>query len=92
MNEVKAKKYITYAMFSMGWILLYDIIVLFNQMQDLGDIIYIAYSYIGAELLSIICLVVLFEINNVLKKANNPEKYKESENWFYEKIEEYKNV
>lgn len=34
---------------------------------------------------------MLFEINRNLSKADNPEKYKESTDWFYEKYEEKEN-
>lgn len=33
-------------------------------------------------------MVILFLINKDLSKADNPEKYKESTDWFYEKYED----
>ena len=34
---------------------------------------------------------MLFVINKDLRKADNPEKYKESTDWFYERLDEKDN-
>lgn len=40
------------------------------------------------EIFIILDLVILFVINKNLRKADNPEKYKESTDWFYERLDE----
>ena len=47
--------------------------------------------YIGrAEFFLIIYIVLLFAINRDLSKADNPIRYRESTDWFYESYEENK--
>lgn len=49
------------------------------------------YYYFWGEILSILYLSIMFAINNDLSKADNPIKYKESTDWFYETYEDDKN-
>lgn len=86
-DESRAKRYIICSMVSVGWILIYDIILLCSSIQDAIDLAFLGYDYFFGEMFSILYLIILFAINRDLSKADNPEKYKESTDWFYEKYE-----
>lgn len=90
-DESRAKRYIICSMVAIGWILIYDIILLCSSIQDVIDLAFLGYDYFFAEIFSILYLVILFAINRDLSKADNPIKYKESTDWFYEKYEEKDN-
>lgn len=83
----KSKRYIIYAMLTIGCILVYDIIVLLSSIRDMMDLAYLGYEYFFEEILSILYMITLFSINRDLAKADNPVKYKKSTDWFYEKYE-----
>ncbi len=87
-DETRAKRYIICSMISIGWILIYDIIFLCASIQDAIDVAFLGYEYLFGEFFSIVYLIILFSINRDLSKADNPEKYKESTDWFYEKYED----
>lgn len=87
-DETRAKRYIICSMVSIGWILIYDIIFLCASIQDAIDVAFLGYEYLFGEFFSIVYLIILFSINRDLSKADNPEKYKESTDWFYEKYED----
>lgn len=86
-DESKAKGYIICSMAAIGWILIYDIILFCASVQDIVDLAFLGYDYFCGEILSILYLIILFAINRDLSKADNPAKYKESTDWFYEKYE-----
>lgn len=86
-DEARAKRYIICSMVSIGWILIYDIILFCASAQDIIDVAFLGYDYFFSEILSILYLIMLFAINKDLSKADNPTKYKESTDWFYEKYE-----
>lgn len=90
-DETRAKRYIICSIVSIGWILIYDIIFLISSIQDIIDLAFLGYDYFFGELLSLLYIVALFAINKDLSKADNPIKYKESTDWFYEKYEEKDN-
>lgn len=90
-DESKAKRYIICSMVAIGWILIYDIILLCSSIQDVIDLAFLGYDYFFGEMFSILYLIILFAINRDLSKADNPIKYKESTDWFYEKYEEKEN-
>lgn len=90
-DEIRAKRYVICSMVSIGWILIYDIIILCSSIQDVVDLAFLSYDYFFAEMFSILYLIILFTINMDLSKADNPIKYKESTDWFYEKYEEKEN-
>ncbi|MCI8760603.1 MAG: hypothetical protein HFJ34_05765 [Clostridia bacterium] len=73
---------------SIGWLLVYDMIILFSSIEDIVDLTFLGYKYFWGEIFSIVYVVLLFAINKDLLKADNPTKYKESTDWFYEKYEE----
>ena len=87
-DEIKSKRYLICAMIPVGWLLIYDLIVMLSSMRDAVDFLFLGYDYFFGEILSILYILVLFAINRDLAKADNPIKYKESTDWFYEKYEE----
>lgn len=90
-DEIRAKRYIICSMLAIGWILVYDIIIFFISIKNIEDLVILMYYYFGGEILSILYLSIMFAINNDLSKADNPIKYKESTDWFYETYEDDKN-
>ena len=86
-DETRAKRYIICSIVSIGWILIYDIILLCVSIQDAIDVTFLGYDYLLGEFFLILYLIILFAINKDLSKADNPEKYKESTDWFYERYE-----
>lgn len=87
-DEDRAKRYILFSMLAIGWILVYDIIFFLASMEDVTNLILFGYDFYISELLSILYFIALFDIYWFLSKADNPEKYKESTDWFYENYEE----
>lgn len=90
-DEARAKRYIICSMLLIGWILLYDIILLCVSIQDGLDLAFLGLDYFSIEIFSILYIIILFKINKDLSKADNPERYKESTDWFYENHEEKEN-
>lgn len=89
-DESRAKRYLTCSIVSIVWILIYDLITVFSSAQDVVDLVFFSYMYYFGEIVLIVYLISLFAINRILSKADNPEKYKESTDWFYEKYEDKK--
>lgn len=87
-DERKSKTYIICSMVSIGWILIYDTIIFISSIRDFSDLIVFTFDFLLVEVVSILYLIILFLINKDLSKADNPTKYKESTDWFYEKYEE----
>ena len=87
-DEIKSKIYVICSIISAGWLLIYDIILFLSVVSDIFELLLLPYSYVFAETLSLAYMYMLFGINKDLSKANNPVKYKESTDWFYEKYEE----
>ncbi len=90
-DEIRAKRYIIYSMVAIGWIFIYDIICMIPYIQDIVDLTIWGYNFFSGEVFTILYLIILFSINKYLSKADNPEMYKESTDWFYEKYEEKEN-
>lgn len=90
-DEVRAKKYIICSIASIGWILVYDFIKLCSYVSNGIDLAFLGYDYIFFELFLILYIITLFAINKDLSKADNPIKYRESTDWFYETCEEKEN-
>ncbi len=86
-DEDNAKRFIVFSMIAIGWILIYDIIFYLASMQDIADLIIFSYDYWISEILSIVYFIGLYDVYWYLSKADNPEKYKESTDWFYETYE-----
>lgn len=87
-DEMRAKRYNICSMLAIGWLLVYDMIILFSSIEDIVDLTFLGYKYFWGEIFSIVYVVLLFAINKDLLIADNPTKYKESTDWFYEKYEE----
>lgn len=91
-DENRAKRYIICSIAAIGWLLIYDLILLCSSIQDVIDLVMLGYSYLFGEIFLLIYITILFKINGNLSKADNPIKYKESTDWFYEKYEQKKGV
>ena len=89
-NETRAKRYLICSMVAIGGILIYDLISLLTSIASGVDIFIAGYAYGGGEFLTIAYLILLFKINNDLANADNPTKYKEKMDWFYEGYDENK--
>ena len=83
-DEIRSKKYVICSIAAIGWILIYDIILLFSYTQNIVDLALLGYGIYFLEFLLLSYLFLLFAINKDLAKADNPIKYKESTDWFYE--------
>lgn len=84
-DEICSKRYIICSMVAIGWILIYDVILLCSYAYNIADLILLGYEFYIIEMFSVVYLIILFIINKDLSKADNPMKYKESTDWFYEK-------
>lgn len=89
-NETSSKRYIVCALVSIGWILIYDVMCMISYINDDIDLIFLGYDYFFGEIFTILYIMRLFQINKNLAKADNPIKYKESTDWFYERDEKEK--
>lgn len=86
-NEIWSKRFVVCAIFLIVWILVYDILFLFSYMESIYDLFIISYIYIFREMILILYVIMLFRVNRSLSKADNPAKYEESTDWFYEQYE-----
>lgn len=84
----KSKRYTIFAMIPIGWLLIYDIITILSYISDALDFTFLGVGFVLQEGVTIVDLIILFAINMDLRKADNPEKYKESTDWFYERLDE----
>ncbi len=87
-DEDRSKRFTIFAMIPIGWLIIYDFITILSYISDVVDFAFLGLDFIWQELFTILNLIVLFLINKDLRKADNPEKYKESTDWFYEKPED----
>lgn len=90
-DVIRSKRYIICSMVAVGWILIYDIMFLYFYVQNIVDFTISDIIFFLGEFFTIVYLIILFLINKDLSKADNPERYKESTDWFYEKYEENEN-
>lgn len=90
-DEIRSKRYIICSMISIGWILIYDIMIFISIFQDAVELSSIGYIWFIEIAWLAIYLIMLFKINKNISKADNPERYKESTDWFYEKYEDTEN-
>ena len=86
-NETLSKRFIVLTMIPIGWLLIYDFWDLASYVRNGIDLFLLGYDYYFLELLSITNMLILFKIYRDLAKADNPEKFKESTDWFYEKYD-----
>ena len=87
-NIDSSKRFTIFAMIPIGWLLIYDLITILSYISNIVDFAVIGLDFILQELFMILDLVMLFAINKDLRKADNPEKYKETTDWFYERLDE----
>ncbi len=87
-DVIRAKRYVICSMVSIGWIIIYDIIIFISSIEEILNLAMLGYGYFFGEMCTLLYLITLFRINKNLSKADNPIKYKESTDWFYEKYEE----
>ncbi len=87
-DEIRSKRYVVYAIIPIGWLLIYDLIAMISSLKNFIDFLFLGYDYYFSEILLIVYILVLFKINKDLAKADNPIKYKESTDWFYETLSE----
>ena len=86
-DEDGSKKYIIIALLSIGWLLVYDIVTIVLSAYDFIDLLDLSASFILQEIFTLFGFSFLFAIYKDLRKADNPEKYKESTDWFYESLD-----
>lgn len=87
-DEVRSKRFTVFAMIPIGWLLIYDLITILPYVSNILDFTFLGLSFVLQEIFIILDLIILFLINKDLSKADNPEKYKESTDWFYERLDE----
>ena len=84
----RSKRFTIFAMIPIGWLLIYDIITILSYISDALDFTFLGVGFVLQEGVTIVDLLILFAINKDLRKADNPEKYKDSTDWFYERLDE----
>lgn len=87
-DEDRSKRFTIFAMIPIGWLLIYDLITILSYVSDVVDFTFLGLDFVLQEGFTILDLLILFAINKDLRKADNPEKYKESTDWFYERLDE----
>ena len=91
-DEYRSKKYTIFAMIPIGWLLIYDLITIMSYVSNVLDFTFLGFGFVLHEGFTILDLMILFAINKDLRKADNPEKYKESIDWFYERLDKKDNI
>lgn len=86
-DEDRSKKFTILAMIPIGWLFIYDIISMMAYVSDALDFTFLGLDFAFQEGFTILDLIILWTINKDLRKADNPEKYKESTDWFYERLD-----
>ena len=89
-DEDNSKRFIIFAMIPVGWLFIYDLITVINYISSVLNLTALGIDFLFQELFTIVNLFTLYFINKDLRKADNPEKYRESTDWFYESLEEKK--
>lgn len=90
-DEERSKRFTIFAMIPIGWLLIYDLITILSYVTDVLDFTFLGLDFVLQEGFTILDLLILFAINKDLRKADNPEKYKENTDWFYERLDEKDN-
>lgn len=91
-DEDRSKRFTIFAMIPIGWLLIFDLITIMSYVSDVIDFTFLGLDFILQEGFTILDLIILFAINKDLRKADNPEKYKESTDWFYERLDKKDDV
>ena len=87
-DEDRSKRFTIFAIIPIGWLLIYDMITILSYVSSILDFTFLGVDFVLQECFTILDLLILFAINKDLRKADNPEKYKESTDWFYERLDE----
>lgn len=87
-DEIKAKRYIICSIVSISFLLIYDFINMLVSIQGVIDLTVSTYFFLIEEFLIIVYLILLLMISKDLFKADNPEKYEDNTDWFYERYED----
>lgn len=87
-DEDRSKRYTIFAMIPIGWLFIYDLIAILSYVSNMLDFTFLGLDFVLQEGFTILDLLILFAINRDLRKIDNPEKYKESTDWFYERLDE----
>lgn len=87
-DEERSKKYTILAMIPIGWLLIYDFITIAVSALNVADFISSGADILIQEGVTILDLIILYKIDKDLRKAENPEKYKESTDWFFARLDE----
>ena len=90
-DEISSKRCINCAILLIVILWIFDVIRLISSIKKIEDIVFLGYSYFFGEWLLILYVMTLFVVNRKLAKADNPIKYKESTDWFYEQYEDKNN-
>ena len=90
-DEDRSKRFKIFAMIPIGWLLIYDLITILSYVSNVLDFTFLGLDFVLQEGFTILDLLILLAINKDLRKADNPEKYKESTDWFYERLDEKDN-
>lgn len=87
--DVKHSKEFTFlAIIPIVLLLIYDLITIIYYASTILDFTLFGFDFFLTEFFTLQALLMLLAINKDLKKADNPEKYKESTDWFYERLDE----
>ena len=84
----RSKRYILLAIICICGLLIYDIVNILFYASNVLDFTILSFEFVFQECFTILDLFILFIVSKSLMKACNPEKYKESTDWFYERLEE----
>ena len=87
-DEDRSKRFTILSMIPIGWLLIYDLIVTFSNVSDIVELTFLGFDFVFQEGFIILDLVILYLITKDLDKADNPEKYKDSTDWFFERPDE----
>lgn len=86
-DESRSEIFTILSIIPIGWLLIYDLLTIIPYITSVLDFSLISYDFILQETFSFLILILSYRINKDLRKADNPEKYKESTDWFYEKLD-----
>ena len=81
--EAGSIRYVVLSIIPIGWLIIFDFIAVITNAVDIMDFIY----WLLAESILIADVVILYLTYKDLRRAFNPEKYSETKDNFYEKLD-----
>lgn len=87
-NLPKSKVYLFCSMLTIGWLFVYDIIIILSYIENIIDIFLLGWIFYITQIIVIINLTTLYLAYKDLLKAEKPVENMESTDWFYEKLDE----